>query len=40
MINIAKLSFAHVHARGYANQIRENPETEVGCRLGRGGIRW
>lgn len=29
MIKIAKLSFAHVHARGYANQIRENPETEL-----------
>ena len=29
MINIAKLSFAHVHARGYANQIQENPETEL-----------
>ena len=29
MINIAKLSFAHVHARGYANQIDENPETEL-----------
>ena len=29
MIRIAKLSFAHVHARGYANQIDENPETEL-----------
>ena len=29
MIKIAKLSFAHVHARGYANQILENPETEL-----------
>ena len=29
MIRIAKLSFAHVHARGYANQILENPETEL-----------
>ena len=29
MITIAKLSFAHVHARGYANQILENPETEL-----------
>ena len=40
MIKIAKLSFAHVHARGYANQILENPETELVARLGRGGIRW
>lgn len=29
MIKIAKLSFAHVHAKGYANQIQENPETEL-----------
>ena len=29
MIRIAKLSFAHVHARGYANQIDKNPETEL-----------
>ena len=29
MIRIAKLSFAHVHARGYAGQIQENPETEL-----------
>ena len=29
MIRIAKLSFAHVHARGYAGQILENPETEL-----------
>lgn len=29
MIGIAKLSFAHVHAKGYANAVRENPETEL-----------
>ena len=29
MIRVAKLSFAHVHARGYARQIVENPETEL-----------
>jgi len=29
MIKVAKLSFAHVHARGYANQIQENPEAEL-----------
>ena len=29
MIRIAKLSFAHVHAKGYANAVRENPETEL-----------
>ena len=29
MIKIAKLNFAHVHARGYARQIQENPETEL-----------
>jgi len=29
MIKVAKLSFAHVHARGYAEQIQKNPETEL-----------
>jgi predicted dehydrogenase len=29
MIRVAKLSFAHVHARGYAKQILENPETKL-----------
>jgi predicted dehydrogenase len=29
MIKVAKLSFAHVHAKGYANQIQQNPETEL-----------
>ena len=29
MIGVAKLSFAHVHAKGYANQIQQNPETEL-----------
>ncbi len=29
MIRIAKLSMAHVHARGYTNQIRDNSETEL-----------
>ena len=29
MIRIAKLSFAHVHAKGYANAVRENPETKL-----------
>ena len=29
MIRVAKLSFAHVHARGYAKQILENPNTEL-----------
>ncbi|MBI1924948.1 Gfo/Idh/MocA family oxidoreductase [Candidatus Poribacteria bacterium] len=29
MIKVAKLSFAHVHARGYADQIQKNPETEL-----------
>ena len=29
MIGIAKLSFAHVHAKGYANAVRENPETKL-----------
>ena len=39
MIKIAKLSFAHVHARGYANQIRENSETELVAVWDAGGIR-
>ena len=29
MIRIEKLSFAHVHAKGYANAVRENPETKL-----------
>lgn len=29
MIKVAKLSFAHVHARGYADAIVKNPETEL-----------
>ena len=29
MIRIAKLSMAHVHARGYVNQVRDNAETEL-----------
>ncbi len=28
-IGVALLSFAHVHARGYADQVRENPDTEA-----------
>ena len=29
MIRIAKLSMAHVHARDYVNQVRDNAETEL-----------
>ena len=29
MIRVAKISMAHVHAGGYAQQIHENPETEL-----------
>ena len=28
-LGIALLSFAHVHARGYADQVRDNPDCEV-----------
>lgn len=28
-LRVAKLSFAHVHAQGYANALRENPRTEL-----------
>ncbi|HEV2473981.1 MAG TPA: gfo/Idh/MocA family oxidoreductase, partial [Chthonomonadales bacterium] len=30
-IGIALLSFAHVHARGYADQVRDIPDTYVAC---------
>ena len=26
---IALLSFAHVHARGYADQVRDHPDMEI-----------
>ena len=28
-IGIALLSFAHVHARGYADQVRDHPDCET-----------
>ena len=31
MLRIAMLSFAHVHANGYARQVIENPEAELQC---------
>ena len=31
MINIAMLSFAHVHANGYAKQVNDNPDTRIQC---------
>lgn len=31
MLRIAMLSFAHVHARGYAAHIRQHPEAEMVC---------
>jgi len=31
MLQIAMLSFAHVHANGYARQVNENPDTELAC---------
>jgi len=29
MVKVAMLSFAHVHANGYANQVSENPNAEI-----------
>lgn len=29
MVKVAMLSFAHVHANGYANQVAENPNVEI-----------
>jgi predicted dehydrogenase len=31
MIGIAMLSFAHVHANGYAQRVVDNPNTEIRC---------
>jgi len=31
MIKIALLSFAHVHANGYAQQVIDNPNAEIQC---------
>ncbi|TFG73770.1 MAG: Gfo/Idh/MocA family oxidoreductase [Anaerolineales bacterium] len=31
MLNIAMLSFAHVHANGYAQQVNDNPDTRIQC---------
>lgn len=31
MLQIAMLSFAHVHANGYARQVNEHPDTELAC---------
>jgi len=31
MVRIAMLSFAHVHADGYARQVTESPEAEIRC---------
>ena len=31
MLKIAMLSFAHVHANGYARQVNENPDTKIQC---------
>jgi predicted dehydrogenase len=31
MVRVALVSFAHVHAQGYANQVKENPEAEAVC---------
>jgi predicted dehydrogenase len=30
-VRVAMLSFAHVHANGYADQVKRNPEAEVVC---------
>ena len=29
MVNIAMLSFAHTHARGYADQVQHNPDAQI-----------
>jgi predicted dehydrogenase len=31
MLRIALLSFAHVHANGYAQQVADHPEAEISC---------
>jgi predicted dehydrogenase len=31
MVRVALASFAHVHARGYAQQVKENPDAEIVC---------
>jgi 1,5-anhydro-D-fructose reductase (1,5-anhydro-D-mannitol-forming) len=31
MVRVAMLSFAHVHANGYASQVSENPDAEIVC---------
>jgi 1,5-anhydro-D-fructose reductase (1,5-anhydro-D-mannitol-forming) len=31
MMRIAMLSFAHVHAAGYAKQVQDHPETSIAC---------
>lgn len=31
MVRVALASFAHVHARGYAGQVNENPDAEIVC---------
>lgn len=31
MIRIAMLSFAHVHANGYAQQVIDNPDATIQC---------
>lgn len=31
MLRIALLSFAHVHAHGYAQQVRDHADTEIAC---------
>lgn len=31
MLRVAMLSFAHVHANGYADQVRDHPDLEMKC---------
>src|SRR4051794_28980370 len=31
MVRLAKLSMAHTHAMGYANQVLKNPDAELVC---------
>jgi len=31
MVRIAMVSFAHVHAQGYARQVQEHPDAEIAC---------
>ncbi|HTE19075.1 MAG TPA: Gfo/Idh/MocA family oxidoreductase, partial [Armatimonadota bacterium] len=31
MVRLAMLSMAHVHAMGYAQAVRKNPDAEIAC---------